>query len=61
MLVDYKDTVTGEVFEVFFKKNSDATDTIINEKTGNVAEKVFSAGSFKLKGAGFYCNEYPKS
>ena len=59
MLADYKDNVTEEVFEMYFKKNSDATETIINPETGNQATRLMSSGSFKLVGAGFHCNDYP--
>lgn len=61
MLVDYKDRVTGTVFEVFFKSRSEVQDTIVNAATGNLADKQFSAGTFKLVGAGFHCNDYPTS
>jgi predicted nucleic acid-binding Zn ribbon protein len=60
-LADYEDNITKEVFEVFFK-NSQIPDSIINEKTGNESTRLTSKPiGFKLIGAGFYVNEYPKS
>lgn len=50
MLVDYKDRETGEVFELLFKNRSEVTDTVVNEKTGNIADKQMATGSFKFAG-----------
>lgn len=60
-IADYRDTVTGEVTEVYFKTR-ELPDTVISEKTGNICEKVISSpGGFKFKGPGFYATEYPKN
>lgn len=50
VLVDYKDRETGEVFELFFKNRSEVTDTVVNEKTGNLSDKQMASGSFKFAG-----------
>lgn len=52
MLVDYKDRETGEIFEVLFKKREDVTDTVTNPNTQNLADRQFSAGSFKFNPMG---------
>lgn len=59
MLVDYKDDVTGETFEVFFKNNRDVVGVMDNPSTGNTATRQFSGSNFKLVGAGFHSNDYP--
>ena len=38
-IADYQDTVTNEIFEVFFK-SSNIPDEVINDKTGNVSKKI---------------------
>lgn len=57
--VDYKDKITGEVFEVFHR-TKDIPDIVINPKTGNESDRIFSTGSFgfEFKGPGFYATEY---
>jgi hypothetical protein len=54
VLVDYKDRETGEVFEVFFKSHTEVTDTVENPNTRNIADKQFSAGSFKFANTDFH-------
>ena len=58
-IVDYKDDVTEEVFEVFIR-TKDIPEEIINEKTGNKSKRIYSVGSvgFEFKGPGFYATEY---
>jgi len=58
-IVDYKDEVTGEVFEMFIR-TKDIPEEIVNEKTGNKAKREYSVGSFgfEFKGPGFYATEY---
>lgn len=53
MIAEYKDRKTGEVFEVFIRNRNDVQDIIINEKTGNIADKQFSSGFFKIAGQNF--------
>lgn len=54
MIVEYRDRKTEEVFEVYLKSSSEVTETVINEKTGNVSDKQFSAGSFKFANNDFH-------
>jgi hypothetical protein len=54
VLVDYKDRVTEEVFEVHFSSFSAVTPTVINPKTGNVADKQFPSGHFKFTNNDFH-------
>lgn len=54
MIVEYRDRETNELFEVYFKSSSEATDTVVNEKTGNVSDKQFSSGSFKFANPDFH-------
>lgn len=58
-LVDYKDTITEEVFEVFVR-TKDIPEEVLNPETGNVSTRIFSLDSvgFKFKGPGFYETEY---
>lgn len=58
-MVDYKDVITGEVFEVFIR-TKDIPEEVINDKTGNKATREYSVGSFgfEFKGPGFYQTEY---
>ena len=58
-MVDYKDTITEEVFEVFIR-SKDIPETVINPETGNESERIFTVGSFgfEFKGPGFYATEY---
>lgn len=57
-IADYQDTVTNEIFEVFFK-SSNIPDEVINDKTGNVSKKIISRPiGFKFIGSGFYVNDY---
>ena len=58
-MVDYKDDVTNEVFEMYIR-SKDIPETIVNEKTGNQATRIYSVGSFgfEFKGPGFYATEY---
>lgn len=54
MLADYKDRETGEVFEVHFPSFSAVTETVVNPKTGNIADKQFPSGSFKFANTDFH-------
>jgi predicted nucleic acid-binding Zn ribbon protein len=58
-IVDYKDDVTNEVFEVFIRTKV-IPEKVTNEKTGNSATRIYSVGSvgFEFKGPGFYQTEY---
>lgn len=58
-MVDYKDEVTGEVFEQFIR-TKDIPEEVIHEETGNKAKRVYSVGSFgfEFKGPGFYQTDY---
>ena len=57
-IADYKDTVTNEVIEIYFKTR-EMPETLIHEKTGHLCEKLISSpGGFKFKGPGFYATEY---
>ena len=58
MLVDYKDRVTGEVFEVYYKTRLEIPEATVNEKTGNLADKQFSSGTFRFAGANFNNGSY---
>jgi hypothetical protein len=54
VIVEYKDRKTEELFEVYFRSYTEVTDTVINEKTGNVSDKQFSAGNFKFTNPDFH-------
>jgi predicted nucleic acid-binding Zn ribbon protein len=58
-LVDYKDTITEEVFEVFVR-TKDIPEEVENPETGNISIRIFSLDSvgFQFKGSGFYETEY---
>lgn len=58
-LVDYKDTITEEVFEVFVR-TKDIPEEVVNPETGNISIRIFSLDSvgFQFKGPGFYETEY---
>jgi predicted nucleic acid-binding Zn ribbon protein len=59
-IVDYKDSVTGEVFEVLIK-SGDIPQQMINEQTGNMSERIFSGNvGFEFKGTGFYETDYKR-
>lgn len=59
-IVDYKDSVTGEIFEVLIK-SGDIPQEIINEETGNKSERIFSGNvGFEFKGTGFYETDYKR-
>lgn len=59
-IVDYKDSVTGDVFEEYIR-TTDIPETIINEKTGNKANRIWSGRvGFEFKGSGFYETDYKK-
>lgn len=59
-IVDYKDSVTGEIFEVLIK-SGDIPQEIINDETGNKAERIFSGNvGFEFKGSGFYETDYKR-
>jgi len=60
LIVDYKDSVTGEVFEVYIR-SGDIPQEIINDKTGNKSERIFSGNvGFEFKGTGFYETDYKR-
>ena len=55
---DYKDTVTEEVFEIFFKTHP-IPEKAVNPKTGNESLRIFSGNvGFEFKGTGFYETDY---
>lgn len=57
-IVDYKDEITEEIFEVLIKSGEIPTQ-IINERTGNVSKRIFSGNvGFEFKGTGFYHTDY---
>lgn len=59
-IVDYKDSVTGEVFEVYIR-SGDIPQEIINDKTRNKSERIFSGNvGFEFKGTGFYETDYKR-
>lgn len=59
-IVDYKDNITGEVFEVYLRSN-DIPETIVNENTGNEATRLYSGNvGFEFKGSGFYETDYKR-
>lgn len=56
--VDYKDDVTGEVFEEFIKSGK-IPEKMKNPKTGNESSRIFSGNlGFEFKGSGFYATDY---
>ena len=55
---DFKDSITEEVFEVFFKAGPIPEKTV-NPKTGNQSLRIFSGNvGFTFIGSGFYANDY---
>jgi len=57
---DYKDNITEEIFEVYFRNNN-IPDTITNEKTGNLSTRIYSGNvGFEFKGSGFYETDYKR-
>lgn len=59
-IVDYKDEITGDVFEVFVR-SGEIPETTINEQTGNQAKRIYSGNvGFEFKGTGFYETDYKK-
>jgi len=55
---DFKDNITEEIFEVFFKSGPIPNDTV-NPNTGNKADRIFSGNvGFEFKGTGFYATDY---
>jgi len=59
-IVDYKDTVTGEIFEEFIRGKV-IPDEVVSP-SGNTAERIYTTGSFsfEFKGPGFYETEYKR-
>jgi predicted nucleic acid-binding Zn ribbon protein len=59
-IVDYKDTVTGEVFEEFIRGKVIPSEMV--SPAGNRAERIFTTGSFgfEFKGPGFYETDYKR-
>lgn len=59
-IVDYIDSVTHEIFEVYYK-TSEIPEQIIHEKTNNLATRVYSGKVLPVfKGSGFYETDYKK-
>lgn len=59
-LADYKDEVTGEIFEVLIK-SGEIPEEVVNEKTGNKGKRIYSGKvGFEFKGPGFYETEYKR-
>lgn len=59
-IVDYKDSVTDEVFEVYIR-TGEIPEEVMNEKTGNKAVRQYSGNvGFEFKGSGFYETDYKR-
>lgn len=59
-IIDYKDDITGDIFEVYFR-NHDIFETTINPETGNTATRIYSGNvGFEFKGTGFYETDYKR-
>lgn len=57
-LIDYKDEITGDVFEVLIR-TSDVPEKIKNPDTGNDSVRIYSGHvGFEFKGSGFYQTDY---
>jgi predicted nucleic acid-binding Zn ribbon protein len=55
---DFRDEVTGEVFEEYFRSHP-IPENIINAATGNNSSRVYSGNvGFEFKGTGFYATDY---
>lgn len=56
--VDYKDDITGEIFEEFIR-SGEIPEHLKNPNTGNQATRIFSGSlGFEFKGTGFYATDY---
>lgn len=57
--VDYKDDVTGEVFEELIRTQP-IPEKIKNPTTGNDSSRIYSVGAvgFEFVGTGFYHTDY---
>lgn len=57
-LIDYKDDVTGEIFEVLIR-TSNVPEKIQNPDTGNESTRIYSGRvGVEFKGSGFYETDY---
>lgn len=57
---DYQDSVTNEVFEMYFPKHP-IPETVENPNTGNVSKRILTSNvGFEFKGTGFYETDYKR-
>lgn len=58
---DFKDNITGEIFEVYFRSHP-IPETTKNPNTGNDSTRVYSGNvGFEFKGTGFYETDYKRN